>query len=228
MGQEARGPLVLPILRRPFQLVLQMLRQVRIGRPGAGRGRWTGYIAGDFPDGSTRNTSSRFCAFRIITKRRGEPELKNCHDIVASCGLYCGSCMVWRRCHDLENAFSGGPDSEPGGETCKGCRSDHVFKKCVHCDIRDCAREKGIDSCSKCTILPCDRLKRFETVRPHLCGLIDELYVIRSLGEAAWAETQAARWSCAFCGMPFDWYSESCIQCGSGVPGFKEAAEIDK
>lgn len=93
------------------------------------------------------------------------------------------------------------------------------------CDIRDCAAEKGIDTCAECSEMPCGRMLAFEKSAPHHEGVIEQLHALGSLGQLPWIEAQRRRWTCASCGVPYDWYTKKCGRCGEAVSGFDEAEE---
>lgn len=133
--------------------------------------------------------------------------------------------MAWRRSHDGQENFTGGPDARPGERFCKGCLSDLRSKWCMTCDIRDCAAEKGIDTCAECSEMPCGRMLAFEKSAPHHEGVIEQLHALGSLGQLPWIEAQRRRWTCAGCGVPYDWYTKKCGRCGEAVSGFDEAEE---
>lgn len=43
---------------------------------------------------------------------------------------------------------------------CDGCRADagRIFKGCLDCGIRNCARENKLESCAFCGNYPCEKL----------------------------------------------------------------------
>ncbi len=59
-------------------------------------------------------------------------------ELIASCGLYCGWCPFYL--------------FESKEFTCMGCWSREK------CDIRDCARDKGLRICTYCPEFPCKKL----------------------------------------------------------------------
>ncbi|MBN2047941.1 MAG: DUF3795 domain-containing protein [Anaerolineaceae bacterium] len=99
---------------------------------------------------------------------------------VAYCGLVCEGCpMYWptyqpdpvkkqkmraevlRITHDLW-----GMEMKIEEITdCRGCKSpdDQVFKGCLECAIRSCARGKGYQTCAECADFPCNELEQFFT-----------------------------------------------------------------
>jgi Protein of unknown function (DUF3795) len=78
----------------------------------------------------------------------------------AFCGLYCGACPVYlNRADDWIVKIM----LEEHGVTfddlhCEGGRTDTLSPSCQKCVVRDCAKSKGLDSCSGCGELPCVRM----------------------------------------------------------------------
>ncbi len=98
--------------------------------------------------------------------------------MIAYCGLACDTCPIHlatletdsrkqrsmrvsiaRLCRDLY-----GMDLRAADITdCDGCRIDgRLFVGCRDCDIRDCAMDRGLESCAFCEDYPCGLLE------PHL------------------------------------------------------------
>jgi len=140
--------------------------------------------------------------------------------VEAFCGLYCGACPVylkregdWIVRHVLkEHALS--------METlhCEGCRTDMLSPSCQHCVVRDCAKQKGLDSCSQCAEMPCEGIAGFGSGRSHGCEVIGNLTFLRDNGSKAWLASQAAQWQCPMCGRVGSWYETTCSQCGTALP----------
>jgi hypothetical protein len=76
------------------------------------------------------------CPRYIATKSKDVEQLKEAAILWAKVGLHDG-------------VF------HPKKMVCNGCAS---FEHCVSNNIRECARDKGISSCGKCTEYPCDQI----------------------------------------------------------------------
>jgi hypothetical protein len=138
-------------------------------------------------------------------------------DLLAPCGLYCGVCAVYIATRDgntrlkarLAALYAGGtpgkgalPNSQ--GLTseeihCGGCLSDDRFMHCRQCDIRACARDKGIPGCHACDAFPCRHIEHF----PMTVGRMVILRSVphrREFGTEQWAQEEEARYLCPHCG----------------------------
>ncbi|MFX1494871.1 MAG: DUF3795 domain-containing protein [Promethearchaeota archaeon] len=89
-------------------------------------------------------------------------------NIIACCGLNCSDCPAYiaTQNHDtieLEKiAKKWSTDTmqfNANDILCDGCFSDdRIFQWCKECDIRSCARKKGLESCAYCEVYPCELL----------------------------------------------------------------------
>jgi hypothetical protein len=73
-----------------------------------------------------------------------------------------------------------GQECKPEDVTdCDGCRSedDRLLAGSKNCQIRKCARPKGIENCAHCSEYACDKLKEFFVKDPEAKTRLD---VIRS------------------------------------------------
>ncbi|MBU1050726.1 DUF3795 domain-containing protein [Candidatus Bipolaricaulota bacterium] len=143
----------------------------------------------------------------------------------AFCGLYSGACPVYlKRDHDwivkkvLEEHGMALEDLH-----CDGCRTDVLSPSCQHCATRDCAKRKGLDSCSQCSEMPCEGISGFGKVRPHGVEVVGNLMFLRDNGSEAWLAAQDAQWRCNSCGRVGSWYERTCEQCGAQLPAGYEA-----
>jgi hypothetical protein len=137
-------------------------------------------------------------------------------DLIAYCGLYCGSCSFKvafdtnDKDHILKMPSQYDHLKNNPIEFCPGCRQDN---QCGDCDIRDCARNREIDYCSLCSDFPCDKLERFNADgKPHHAESISNLNLLKEVGESKWLETQNEKWSCG-CGTRYSWYMKECEKC---------------
>lgn len=60
---------------------------------------------------------------------------------------------------------------------CDGCKTvnGRLFPGCLDCEVRNCAREKGIENCAQCDIYPCDALKKLFKNDPMAQNRLDVL-----------------------------------------------------
>jgi hypothetical protein len=93
--------------------------------------------------------------------------------IVAYCGIVCSDCPVFmvtqknddngrkRVAEMLTKQY--GEESKPEDINCDGCVGDspRIYEWCNFCEIRKCAREKGVETCGHCPEYPCESLLRF-------------------------------------------------------------------
>jgi len=108
-------------------------------------------------------------------------------EFVTYCGLYCGLCAgrarIPKRATALQEAMTeeGWPDwggGIPGfaefwrfleglhaDSGCPGCRAGGGPPEC---QIRNCARQRGLELCSQCPDFPCPRIKALGAIYPTL------------------------------------------------------------
>lgn len=136
------------------------------------------------------------------------------------CGLNCGACPVlganergdeeW-----IKNAAEFEP-CKPDNLRCHGCKTDVTAMFCTDCEMRLCAKGKGIEFCNECTDFPCETIKNFRNDQsPHHSAIFKNLRTIKEKGVKAWLEGEEGRWACKSCGKRFFWYSDKCPDCGT-------------
>ncbi|HEY5160258.1 MAG TPA: DUF3795 domain-containing protein [Gaiellaceae bacterium] len=77
----------------------------------------------------------------------------NLDETLGYCGLYCGGCGTFQA-----TAAGGGIEYEPGSiTTCRGCNSNELSIWCSDCEIKSCAREKGLRYWLECAGFPCEK-----------------------------------------------------------------------
>jgi len=98
-------------------------------------------------------------------------------DILAYCGLLCGSCPIHlaslepdkSRQHAMRIEIARISNEKyamnlnPAEVTdCDGCRADtgKIFSACLACGIRKCAQQKELESCAYCIDYPCKKLEK--------------------------------------------------------------------
>jgi hypothetical protein len=140
----------------------------------------------------------------------------------AYCGLYCGACaiLVATERGEVEKLLE---KKEAAGYTveqltCRGCKTDVLARWCADCEMRRCARERGVAFCCDCDDYPCEHNKAFHADKyAHHSVVIKNLEAVREKGPAAWLAEQKERWSCPSCGARFTWYDEKCKGCGEAL-----------
>jgi len=140
----------------------------------------------------------------------------------AYCGLYCAACPNYRKTQSLAGQGRlSGRTTEP--TDCKGCKSDLLCQSwCAHCNLKDCARSKGLEFCNQCAEYPCANLEGFkhDANYPYHFEITGYLTDIKAKGKDAWLADMAKRWSCASCGASHDWWTTKCPSCGKHVDGY--------
>jgi hypothetical protein len=113
-------------------------------------------------------------------------------EVLAYCGLVCQTCPIYlatreedkeeqkrmrseiaQLCREqYEMAYS----LEDIGD-CDGCPMEggRLFSACRDCAIRNCARQKGIESCAYCVEYVCERLEAFFAAEPAARLCLDEI-----------------------------------------------------
>ncbi len=146
------------------------------------------------------------------------------------CGLYCGACeillaykkaMEHNTVADWDNLPEEFSDHINKAEVkCLGCKTDTVFAGCRRCQIRSCAREKGVEYCIDCECYPCElinqmkvRLEAVKNILPHTSAIIGNLKDIQKMGRKDWLKYQKELWSCPTCSARLSWYQRKCTQC---------------
>ena len=60
---------------------------------------------------------------------------------------------------------------------CDGCQTEwgRLFPACQSCEIRKCARQKGLENCAHCTYYICGKLEAFFAKEPDARNRLDEV-----------------------------------------------------
>ena len=100
------------------------------------------------------------------------------NELLSYCGLVCTTCPIYvatregkkeeQRKQRIEIANvcreQYGLNYELADITdCDGCRADNgrIFSGCIQCTIRDCAKQKAVETCSHCKEYVCRKLEAF-------------------------------------------------------------------
>jgi len=145
-----------------------------------------------------------------------EDEIRN-KELMAPCGLYCGTCGVYIATRDKNEKFRAALanlyGTKPEDTACLGCMQPdppgQLYSFCISCKIRDCVRSRGYYSCHQCPEWPCSEIQNFfiatgrrvmmRTIpiwREKVAELGDEE------GSIAWARCECERYHCPPCGAP--------------------------
>ncbi len=165
-----------------------------------------------------------------------EEEINN-KDLMAPCGLYCGTCGVYIATRDKNEKFKkvmgGLYGTKPEETECRGCMQpdppEKLYLYCQHCNLRKCVREKGYYSCHQCADWPCDMVENFglatgKRVIKRAIPLWREKVASQGdeKGSQSWARSECERYHCADCGNPLFRGAQRCRACGKDV-----TAELD-
>lgn len=130
---------------------------------------------------------------------------------IAYCGLYCPMCSfrVAYETQDRDHFVNLPAQYERRKhmelEPCGGCKAEASL--CGECDKRDCATEKGIDTCADCGDFPCAKLDAFAGDGiPHHKESLENLHAIKQMGYDAWLADQNEKSRCQTCGKRQSWY----------------------
>jgi len=161
----------------------------------------------------------------------GEKEIRN-RDLMAPCGLYCGTCGIYIANRDKNDKFIriiGELYGTPPEETdCLGCMQAEPAKKlyffCQKCAIRDCVKAKGFYSCHQCEEWPCDLINNFilatgRRVMKRAIPIWREKVAKfgHEEGSVEWARAECERYHCPGCGYPLFRGARRCRNCGRDV-----------
>ncbi len=160
-----------------------------------------------------------------------EEEIRN-KNLMAPCGLYCGTCGVYIAGRDgnekFRNILAKLYMSKPEDTRCSGCMqadpAEDLFWFCRQCGIRDCVRSKEYYSCHQCGDWPCDMITNF----PLATGrrVMDRTIPVwrekaaqfgDDEGSVEWARHECRRYHCPECGKPLFRGARRCRACGEEV-----------
>jgi len=147
-------------------------------------------------------------------------------DLVAICGLYCGTCPSYLATRKGDTAqlrlWAASMSLTEEDVQCGGCLSSHVAKPCRECvhGFRACAAAHSVTWCFECEEFPCDRLFRFRDAHvvdgvSHHASVIEDLSFMRENGVQAWLDRQEERSKCPECGTAHYWFARFCSNCGA-------------
>lgn len=165
-------------------------------------------------------------------------------NLVGRCGLYCGTCLVYRAHKDsaqLKEEMAKKLRCKPEAISCEGCQT--VLTKGWNtkgwgrnCIIVSCLEDKGFDFCYECSIYP--NCRKFNRVAGYLLkrgeNLIENLSKIKAGKVDEWLGEEEEKWQCPTCDNPISVYHNECHWCGAkwlkqvnGI-GTKTAEKLEK
>ncbi len=137
--------------------------------------------------------------------------------IAAPCGLYCGSCGIFRTYFDRNRRkaeeYSRAMKCKPGDIKCSGCRVDGAFCWSTNCHFKECTGKRGIGFCYECKDFPCEKLDEFAESAPHHRDIIANLERMKIVGWRKWLSEQDEKWRCEVCRAKLEYYDVSCPVC---------------
>ena len=108
-------------------------------------------------------------------------------EIIAHCGLNCGTCPAYIATKNDDNqarielaqkwSKEFGHEMKPEDINCDGCISTgtRVLGYCQICDIRKCAIGKGVVNCAHCNDYGCEKLTAFHANVPPAKETLDNI-----------------------------------------------------
>jgi hypothetical protein len=87
--------------------------------------------------------------------------------MLAPCGIDCAACPAYiatrsgdrTRLQDVLKTWTANPEMTVDDLLCGGCQGERVSKDCRECWIKDCAKEKEVETCAECRRYPCAALE---------------------------------------------------------------------
>ena len=141
--------------------------------------------------------------------------------LAAVCGAYCGACPVYRAWAAQDLPRLEALAHELGTTTdrlmCTGCRTPAAFCFGGDCEIKACAKARGVAFCLDCADYPCDRIRRFDAGAPYRAAMRRDAGRLHEAGVSAWLREQDARWLCRGCGTRVAAGSDVCPRCGNAL-----------
>lgn len=112
-------------------------------------------------------------------------------DMIAYCGLTCHTCTIYLATREKDQEKRNkmrieiarqikkryGQECKPEDVAdCDGCRAEDGRRFCGgDCQIRKCARDKGLENCASCTEYACEKLKKLFATDPDARKRLDEI-----------------------------------------------------
>jgi len=107
--------------------------------------------------------------------------------MIAYCGAICSECPTYIATQKDDNeerkkvaelwSKQFRIDLKPEDINCDGCLTENgrLFGHCQTCEIRTCAREKGVKNCAYCEDFACEKLSKFFSRFPKAKQTLEEI-----------------------------------------------------
>jgi len=152
--------------------------------------------------------------------------MKDCA-LAGRCGLYCGSCAVYRAYKDggdFKKRFSKEWELPIDEVRCEGCHALTMECRGFGCEIVRCTSSKGFEFCFECPECSRGGCKNHKTVAENAAkygiDLRSNLERIRAEGMEAWLSESKERFKCPSCGKPLPSLlrtESKCYHCNSSL-----------
>lgn len=109
---------------------------------------------------------------------------------------------------------------------CKGCLFDDLDKpeRCKSCEIKNCAKEKGLIYCFECTDFPCKRIVYLDKSyqKRYKVSLIENSKETHSQGFEYFFNKERKKLACSKCGGIISLHDKDCSECGNMIHSGKK------
>ena len=120
--------------------------------------------------------------------------------LFAPCGMNCMVCYV-----HLKNK-----------KPCNGCLGNDVDKpeRCTKCNIKYCAKSKGLNYCFECNDFPCKHIKNLNKsyISRYKTSLTNNSHFVRKNGIIAFMKNEKEKWLCTCKGV-ISLHDRYCTEC---------------
>lgn len=148
-------------------------------------------------------------------------------NFVGRCGLYCGTCLVYRAYKDSEQLrakIAKEEDCRPEEIRCQGCQTVLINgwnskEWGRNCGIVKCQESKGLKFCYECDAYPdCEKFHRIaDGLHKRGVDLLENLTRIKAGQTDEWLKDQEEKWRCRKCHKPVSAYLDECHWCGARI-----------
>jgi hypothetical protein len=144
-------------------------------------------------------------------------------DLVGRCGMFCGSCPMYRAGQDRDDAkifeLSFKTRCTMDLIRCKGCGTKDRFVLSRGCIFRKCANGRSLESCGLCAEFPCEALSGHYGDDMRGSGEAEKnARRVKEIGVGQWLAEADARWRCKGCGNKIALDMNACPVCKASQP----------
>ncbi len=146
-------------------------------------------------------------------------------NLVGRCGLYCGSCIIYRAYKDsiqLRQLVADHEKCRPEDVRCEGCQTvltngwngDQEWGR--HCRIVKCLEDKELHFCYQCDTYPdCEKFLELGEIASKVTveDLMENLEKIKAGEVEEWLEEEDMKWRCHECVKPVSRHLQKCHWC---------------